>query len=355
MAVVGSARARIARLSFALALATSLVAAPAAAQPSGQDIATAQALFDDGKRLMQAGKFDEGCPKLVESQRLDPGGGTLLVIALCHEGQGKTATAWAEFGVALGEARKDKRVDRENAAMEHIKKLEPKLTRVRVIVADKPAGLEVRRDDTKVGEAQFGTPLPVDPGDHVFTAKAPGKTTWTSKIPVKGEGATIDIQVPKLEDDPFGVAAPAAAPGPNAGPAPPIPSPPRPDGKEKEPDDDIDATRKSRFTWVIVSGGIGIVSLGVGTALGASASSRWDDAKKACPNNTCTNPKDTVYGTQAGTRADIATVLFVVGGLGVASAAVLWLTMPSPGYKSAVRLSPMIGSDGAGLAVGGAL
>ncbi|HVH46275.1 MAG TPA: hypothetical protein VM925_28235, partial [Labilithrix sp.] len=105
----------------------------AGAQPSGQDAATAQALFDEGKRLMGQGKYAEACPKLIESQRIDPGGGTLFAIALCHEGEGKTATAWAEFTSALAEARRDRRADREAAAAEHIRALESKLTRVRVV------------------------------------------------------------------------------------------------------------------------------------------------------------------------------------------------------------------------------
>src|SRR5688572_19445665 len=159
-------------------LGTLTFARIAEAQPSGTDIATAQALFDEGKKLMADGKYGDACPKLMESQRLDPGGGTLLAIALCHEGEGKTATAWADFNIALTEARKDKRTERENAAVEHIKTLEAKLTRVRVVVTKKVDGLEVRRDGTLLGAAQWGTPLPVDPGDHEFEAKAPGRVTW---------------------------------------------------------------------------------------------------------------------------------------------------------------------------------
>src|SRR5262245_51518985 len=122
-------------LSAALALALLGASGQAHAQVSGVDSATAQALFEDGKRLMAQGKYGDACPKLVESQRLDPGGGTLFAIALCHEGEGRTATAWADFNVALSEARKDKRADREAAAQERIKALEPKLTRYRVVPA----------------------------------------------------------------------------------------------------------------------------------------------------------------------------------------------------------------------------
>src|SRR4051794_15945207 len=108
------------------------VARPAKAQSVARDPATAQALFEEGKRLMQAKHFSDACPKFAESQRLDPGGGTLFALALCHEGAGKTASAWADFNDALTEARKDKRADREAAALEHIRALEGQLTRVRL-------------------------------------------------------------------------------------------------------------------------------------------------------------------------------------------------------------------------------
>lgn len=81
--------------------------AHAQSSSSGEIVAAARALFDDGKRLMLEKRWDEACPKLAESQRLDPGGGTILALALCYEGTGKTATAWATFKL-----RHDQRRDR---------------------------------------------------------------------------------------------------------------------------------------------------------------------------------------------------------------------------------------------------
>jgi len=320
-----------------------------AQQPSGQDIAVAQGLFDEGKRLMQAGKYDEGCPKLVESQRLDPAGGTLLVIALCHEGQGKTATAWAEFGEALGQARRDHRSDREAAALEHIKAIEPKLTRLRIVVNGKTEGLEVRRDGARVGEAQWGTPLPVDPGDHTFEARAPFKKTWFQSLPVKGEGATIDVTIPPLAEDvaPAVVAAPAAGTtgttGTAAGQAPPAGT---------RLDQDSGSDRSTRLTWAAIVGGVGVVATGVGVAFGASAASQWSDAHKACPNAHCTNDADRQKGIDAGKTADVSTVFFLVGGAALATGIVLWVTAPS---AHDVHVAPAMGRDSGGLVLGGTL
>lgn len=327
--------------------AASLTSGWAQAQGTSQDVATAQALFDEGKRLMEARKLDDACPKLEESQRLDPAGGTLVILALCHEGQGKTATAWAELGIALGEARKDHRADREAAAVEHIRSLEPRLTRLRIVVAAKVDGLEIRRGGSKVGVPQWGTPLPVDPGDHAFEARAPNKKPWSKTVSVRGEGATVDVTIPPLEDDTF-VIAPVVVPGTT----PPLKPPP------SHADEDAAAARSSRLTWAAIAGGTGLVLTGVGVAFGVSASSKWSDAERACPENHCTNAADKQLGKDAGSTADLSTVFFALGGVGLATGLVLWLTAPSGSSASShqgVRVSPMVSRDSGGILVGGAL
>jgi len=291
------------------------------AQPSGQDIATAEALFEDGKRLMQQGKYEEGCPKLVESQRLDPGGGTLLAIGLCHEGQGRTATAWADFAVALGQARKDNRADREKTAEEHIKTLEPKLTRVRVSVAEKTPGIEVRRDGALVGEAQWSTALPIDPGDHLFEATAPGKMKWSATIAVAGEGKTVEVRIPALNDDAYGGPKPAPTATTEPQPNPPPAKPP--------PKDDSGEGTSSQVVWAGIAGGVGIVGVAIGTVFGVSASSKWSDAKKT---------NDGKLAKDAGSAADLSTVFFTIGAVGLVAGAVLYFTAPSSKSTAARRL-----------------
>src|SRR5258706_2634131 len=69
----------------------------ARAEATLADKAAAQTLFDDGRKLMAAGKFGEACPKLAESQTLDPGVGTPVNLADCYEPGGQTASAWTAF------------------------------------------------------------------------------------------------------------------------------------------------------------------------------------------------------------------------------------------------------------------
>src|SRR5215510_5737479 len=146
--------------------------ADAGTEPSAADKSLATALFKEGRALVDQGHVAEGCRKLEESQRLDPGGGTLLNVALCHEKEGRTATAWTEFTEALGIAKKDDRPQRIELAQTHIAALEPTLSRLVIQVpegSDLPE-LEIKRDGSPLRRAAWGSPMPVDPGDHQIEA-----------------------------------------------------------------------------------------------------------------------------------------------------------------------------------------
>lgn len=185
---------------------------------SETEVALADALYRQARDLMAAGNYDEACPKLAESHRLDRATGTLLNLAACHERQGKLASAWLEFSDALPAARRDGRPDRAKFAEDHLADLEPKLSHLTVSVptdADDP-NLELALDDTPIGRASRGVPAPVDPGHHVVVAKAPGKQTWSRAVEIGLLADQETVTIPKLQDAPATVAAPSPAPAPSA-------------------------------------------------------------------------------------------------------------------------------------------
>src|SRR6185312_2472707 len=57
----------------------------------------ADALFQEGLKLFDAGRTHEACERFEQSYRLDAALGTLQNLATCHEQEGRTARAYAEF------------------------------------------------------------------------------------------------------------------------------------------------------------------------------------------------------------------------------------------------------------------
>lgn len=171
------------------------------AEASGkQEQQLAQALFEEARALMDRQKYDEACPKFAESQRLDPGGGTLLNLALCHEKEGKLATAKLEYADALASAIKDGRSDREAFAREHLSAIESRVPRIVVVTGPNAGldGLEIRLDGLEIRPEAWGVAMPVDPGNHTVQAIAPGHTAWTSTSTL-GPSEKKTVEVPVLE------------------------------------------------------------------------------------------------------------------------------------------------------------
>lgn len=169
--------------------------------------AAAQALFEQARTLVEQERFAEACPKLAESERLDPGLGTLLWLADCYENVGRTASAWASFKEAAAAAAL-KHDNREHVARERAARLESKLTRLTINVAPGAAvdGFEVHRDGMLVGTAEWGLALPLDPGPHTLTATAPKRRTWSSTVQVAAGQEVRAVTIPVLAPDPAAVA-----------------------------------------------------------------------------------------------------------------------------------------------------
>src|SRR6186713_1130212 len=133
-------------LTFALSGALATFAPVARGQE--RDPAAAQALFDQARELIKQKKFVEACPKLQESNRLDPGIGTQFHLADCYEQSGRVASAWALFLDVASQARASGQLDREKAAQKRADNLQPRLPKLVVTVpeASKTPGLEIRRN-----------------------------------------------------------------------------------------------------------------------------------------------------------------------------------------------------------------
>src|SRR5262249_5643835 len=150
--------------SCALLVATALTVGHAARGQSaaGGEKAAAEALFEEGRRLVGQGAYGEACPKFADSQRLDPSPGTLLNLANCWEKLGRTASAWATYREAESAANAARRADYLAAAQRHAEALAPKLARLTVVVTKSVDGLKVKRDGVGVESAEWGVALPVD-------------------------------------------------------------------------------------------------------------------------------------------------------------------------------------------------
>ena len=175
--------------------------ASSTAADSSEDKAGAEALFNEGRTLLQAGKAMEACPKFEASLRLDRAVGTELNLGDCYERLGRYASAWGMFRQAADDARRLNNVDAEQAANERARALEPKLSRLTIQSPKEAiAGVVVTRNGVVIDAALLGTPIPVDSGPHRIQCRAPGRKDWTQDLEIK-IGETMVTAVPNLMVD----------------------------------------------------------------------------------------------------------------------------------------------------------
>jgi hypothetical protein len=284
-----------------------LRAAPALAG----DEAAAEALFLEAKKLAAEGKLAEACPKFAESNRLDRGAGTLIHLADCYERNHQTASAWATFRDAASAAQGLGRADWEKLATSRAAALEPKLARLTIKVVAPAEGIAVTRDGSPTSPASWNVAIPVDVGNHVVVASAPGRKAFNASVTVRADGDRSELVVPKLESGATGASG-AVATAPATG------------------ESASGSSGSSQRTIGFVVGGIGIAGLAVGAVTGLIAVGKNNDSKMACANDgPCASSAAVDANSSARTFGTVSTIGFIAGGVGIVAGALLIFSAPS--------------------------
>jgi hypothetical protein len=162
-----------------------------------------------------------------------------------------------------------------------------------------------------------GTARPVDPGSYRFVFDAADGAHAEQAIMVREKQKDTRVRVVLGTAD----ATPMASPNVEPAKLPTSSATPPP-------------------TLALVAGGIGVAGLAVGLVAGIVGTSKHSTLVGECPGNACPSSAQGDLDSFRTLRT-ASTVGYVVGVLGIAGGAVLWLTAPSPSAPAiGVRIGP---------------
>jgi hypothetical protein len=263
----------------------------------------AEELFQEGRRLFDERKLDQACGKLAESHRLEPAVNTIGLLAACYEEQGRLGAAARGYREAEELAGAGDR--RAGFARKKLNELRAKIGALTVRLAQPEDGASIAINNEPVAAADLEREIFVDPGAVRVEARAPGREEWRATLEM-GPGEVRTIEIPALALTASGAPPATSDPG---GPS---------------------ALRVVGF----VTGGLGLVGLGVGAGFGFAAISKTNASNipgRCDEQNRCSKEGGAIRD-EARSLALVSTVSF---GAGVALAgAGLALVLVTAGESS---------------------
>lgn len=303
------------------------------------DDSAAEALFDEGVRAMKAREFDKACPLLAQAVKLSGGQavGGLLLLGECHEGAGRSASAWAAYRQAAAFAKQAGQLDRAETAKAAIDRLEPTLHRLKIVVSTELRalpGLVIERNGEVVPEEAWGIAVPIDPVT-VVQATLPGREPFRVNVAPKSAGTSEVVLAPWGE-------APAAPPKDDEGGTVVGTAPAAPKLVQTE----------SSFGGLgitgVVTGLVGAGGLAAALGLGLTAKSDYDDAialpAHACSGGLC-NAAGKAAVSDARSLGDAATACMIVGSVLLATGVTLVIVDLADSPASGEGVSALVGPD----------
>jgi hypothetical protein len=303
-----------------------------------KDPAAAEELYKNARTAVERNDYQKACPLFAESQRLDPGSGTLLNLANCEEQLGQLASALSHYQEVRDQLpASDKRLSFATTKLAALAPRVPKVTlRFRGAL---PEDLQIQRDSITLSRAALGIALPIDPGAHSYRVKSAGHVDKTYELVLKEkESRELTIEVGAVKND-----APEtptlAVPGPAAEQA--RASTPTPAKTERATENPI--SNGTNVALGVTFASLGVLAVGSGIVTGLLSLDDSNTYKRSCPTvDVC--PADAKAARDRGkTLAIVSPVAFGVGALSLGAAVYFLLIAPKPSPKrSAWTLVPNI-------------
>jgi hypothetical protein len=319
-----------------LVCSLTLSAAGLAAADTADSEADAERLFQEGRALLQAGDYQEACPRLERSQALAPATGTLLGLAICNEGAGRYATAWRQYQEVIERLAREGRPDRERVARARAARIEPLFSTL--ALAPNRAALEIGGFELWLDGAllrDWAAPIPVEPGAHSVEARRAGSSPQSLTIVV---GTAAEHRLVAVPDFPAS-SAPPVAKQPSASVDSRIaPAALSASTQRARPvhssSVDSRALQSRRAAWrtaTWISAGVGVAALSSAGVLGTAAWLKREDL--GCPDDRCRRDQQASVRNYMGLRS-ASTASLIGGALMLSTSLVLWLTLPNSRFAA---------------------
>jgi len=174
------------------ALSVGLAARPAAAQDK-KELSKARAQFQRAIELEQAGNYTTALEQFrdVGQVRMTPQ--VRFHIASCEEKLGRLVTALGGYQLAFADA--------DSVGEDFKAEVEAAVTRLRAsipkLLIERGSGAEaaeIQLDGVALGASSIGVAVPLDPGPHAISAKAPGALPFSQTVTIlENEQKTVDV------------------------------------------------------------------------------------------------------------------------------------------------------------------
>ncbi len=283
--------------------------APAWADQTEDNKKIADALFVEGRGLLDKKEYKAACDKFHAAQEREKQNVAILLnLGLCYEKQDRVATAlkWYRKTQTAASENKDPAIkEYEDAAKERTADLAGKVSKVTFSFAAgfQPDGSEMLIDNTPIDRQELI--VEVDRGPHVIEARAPGKTPSRKELIVEDNAKSLTYVFEPLADASLG-----ASP----------------------------AVRKRRILGSVIGGVVIAGGFTVSGFVGNKAE------------------KDSMDPDQVDEKHSLLTAnLIWIGGVavGVGIAAYFWFTSPKAESSRSARITPVVSPESTGVAVFG--